>query len=104
MAEPDLRIEIYARLSRLTSGKAIRALRAEVDDRFGALPPEVETLFALHPEGLPPCHGLAAARPDVVLKGAKLLWDSPAAPDADPVARAEALLDMLEEVEARLPA
>ncbi|WP_375286821.1 helicase-related protein [Sphingomonas sp.] len=45
--EVELRVSLYARLARAEDGAAIDALHAELEDRFGALPREAETLFAL---------------------------------------------------------
>ena len=45
--EVELRVSLYARLARAEDAAAIDALHAELEDRFGALPPEAETLFAL---------------------------------------------------------
>ena len=123
VAEPDLRIDLYSRLSRLDSGRAIRAFRAEIDDRFGPLPPETEALLALarlrmecrslhaaafsvgpravamtvRPEGLDRCRQVAATANNFELRGMKLLWTAPAE-NEDLLERAESFLDRLESV------
>ncbi|MDB5690546.1 MAG: box helicase [Sphingomonas bacterium] len=45
--EPEVRINLYARLARATDAEELDALAAEMEDRFGQLPDEVQTLFAL---------------------------------------------------------
>jgi transcription-repair coupling factor (superfamily II helicase) len=47
LPEPDLRLSLYARLARLRTRAEAEALRDEIEDRFGPLPPEVETLLTL---------------------------------------------------------
>jgi len=43
----DAKLEIYRRLTRLTEPAEIEALRAELRDRFGALPPPAEAFLAV---------------------------------------------------------
>lgn len=45
--EEELRVTIYARLARLTDAEAADALAAELEDRFGAMPEEAETLLEI---------------------------------------------------------
>jgi transcription-repair coupling factor (superfamily II helicase) len=45
--EPEVRINLYARLARATDAVEIDALAAEMEDRFGQVPDAVQTLFAL---------------------------------------------------------
>ncbi|MFN3946145.1 MAG: DEAD/DEAH box helicase [Allosphingosinicella sp.] len=44
--EEEVRINLYARIARLDSAAAHDALRDELEDRFGTLPAEAETLLA----------------------------------------------------------
>jgi transcription-repair coupling factor (superfamily II helicase) len=46
IASPDIKLDIYRRLTSLTEPQGIEALRAEVRDRFGPLPPQAEAFFA----------------------------------------------------------
>jgi transcription-repair coupling factor (superfamily II helicase) len=43
--DENLRLQLYRRLSAVTTDKEIAAMRAELHDRFGALPEEAENLF-----------------------------------------------------------
>ncbi|MGY2052215.1 DEAD/DEAH box helicase [Methylobacterium sp. JK268] len=43
--EPELRLSLGARIVRLAEAEAVEALRGEIEDRFGPLPPEAETLL-----------------------------------------------------------
>jgi transcription-repair coupling factor (superfamily II helicase) len=43
--EEEVRINLYIRLARTASGAALEALRDELEDRFGTLPPEAEALL-----------------------------------------------------------
>jgi len=45
--EPEVRINLYARLARAGSSEEIEALAEEIEDRFGTPPAEVRTLLAL---------------------------------------------------------
>ncbi|ACL56589.1 TRCF domain-containing protein [Methylobacterium nodulans] len=45
--EPELRLSLCARLARLRTADEAEALRDEIEDRFGPLPPEVDTLLTL---------------------------------------------------------
>jgi transcription-repair coupling factor (superfamily II helicase) len=45
--EEEVRINLYARVARLSSGDALGALADELEDRFGAVPPEAATLIEL---------------------------------------------------------
>ena len=47
VAEVEIRIGLYCRLARITETAALDAFEAELDDRFGALPDPVLTLFAV---------------------------------------------------------
>jgi transcription-repair coupling factor (superfamily II helicase) len=43
---PEAKLDIYRRLTRLTDANEVDALKAEVRDRFGVLPPPAEAFFA----------------------------------------------------------
>jgi transcription-repair coupling factor (superfamily II helicase) len=45
--EPSIRIELYRRLNGCVDGAAVDALRREIQDRFGALPPAVNLLIEI---------------------------------------------------------
>ncbi len=45
--EDDVRVALYGRLSRLSEMPALDAFEAELEDRFGALPPAAEALLAV---------------------------------------------------------
>jgi transcription-repair coupling factor (superfamily II helicase) len=45
VSDSPLRLQLYRRLAGLTTEEEIDALRAELQDRFGPLPPEAENLF-----------------------------------------------------------
>ena len=45
--EEEVRIDLYVRLARTASPAALEALRDELEDRFGTLPPEAETLIRI---------------------------------------------------------
>jgi transcription-repair coupling factor (superfamily II helicase) len=47
LAQEALRLELYRRISLADDHEALRAIRAETVDRYGALPDQVETLFAI---------------------------------------------------------
>ena len=47
MPEPEIRIDLHARLGRTETSRDVDALRDEIEDRFGALPDAVEDLVAL---------------------------------------------------------
>jgi transcription-repair coupling factor (superfamily II helicase) len=47
VAQEALRLELYRRISVAPDHDGLRAIRAEAADRYGALPPEVEALFAV---------------------------------------------------------
>jgi transcription-repair coupling factor (superfamily II helicase) len=47
VGQEALRLELYRRISTAPDHDALAEIRAETEDRFGALPEEVETLFAL---------------------------------------------------------
>lgn len=47
IADPDTRLEVYMRLARLTGAEAVDLIEAELEDRFGAIPPEAAHLLAL---------------------------------------------------------
>jgi transcription-repair coupling factor (superfamily II helicase) len=46
VSDPSQRIELYRRVQRTTNASDLDALRAEMEDRFGKLPAEAETLLA----------------------------------------------------------
>jgi transcription-repair coupling factor (superfamily II helicase) len=45
--EPEMRINLYARLARLDEAESLDDLAAEIEDRFGAMPPPVRNLLNL---------------------------------------------------------
>jgi transcription-repair coupling factor (superfamily II helicase) len=45
IAEAQQRIEVYRKLAQVTDKSGLERLREELRDRFGQLPPAVETLF-----------------------------------------------------------
>jgi transcription-repair coupling factor (superfamily II helicase) len=47
VAQEALRLDLYRRISTAGDHVQLEAVRAETEDRYGALPPEVETLFAV---------------------------------------------------------
>jgi transcription-repair coupling factor (superfamily II helicase) len=47
VAQEALRLELYRRISLAGDHAVLAAIRAETVDRYGALPPQVETLFAI---------------------------------------------------------
>jgi transcription-repair coupling factor (superfamily II helicase) len=47
VAQEALRLDLYRRISTAGDHEQLDAVRAETQDRYGALPPEVETLFAV---------------------------------------------------------
>ena len=47
VAQEALRLDLYRRISTAGDHEALEQVRAETIDRYGALPPEVETLFAV---------------------------------------------------------
>ena len=47
MAQESLRLELYRRISLAADHDALQRIREETIDRYGALPTEVETLFAV---------------------------------------------------------
>jgi transcription-repair coupling factor (superfamily II helicase) len=93
IAAPDVKLDIYRRLTALTDPVAIEELRTEVRDRFGPLPPAADTFFAaarlrvlggvlaiesilvrgqearvnFHPHAVPRMRGLSAAFQEVQL-------------------------------------
>lgn len=46
IADPDTRLQTYMRLARIDSAEAVDLIEAELDDRFGAPPPEAGALLA----------------------------------------------------------
>ncbi len=59
--EPDLRLELYARLARITAASELDDLADEIADRFGELPPPARRLLELTRLGLR-CQDLAVSR------------------------------------------
>jgi len=47
VADLDVRLSLYRRIATLVDGREIEAFAAELIDRFGPLPPEVENLLAV---------------------------------------------------------
>ena len=47
LPDTEIKIEIYKRIAALTSDEEKAKLTAEINDRFGIMPPGVENLFAL---------------------------------------------------------
>jgi transcription-repair coupling factor (superfamily II helicase) len=61
--EPEMRINLYARLARFDSSETIEDLEAEIEDRFGSIPEPVQNLLRL--AGLRQlCRNLGIARID----------------------------------------
>lgn len=46
IAEPDVKLDVYRRLTRITGPREIEDLREELRDRFGPLPPPAEAMLA----------------------------------------------------------
>ena len=120
--DAEVRLNLYARLSRLESAKAVGRFAHELEDRFGPLPEQTQTLVRLAalglrcralgvlkasagPKGLAldfldpaEAQRLAAARQDLETHGARLVCKDDAQ-KADGMSRLEALLDGLDEAE-----
>ena len=47
VAQESLRLELYRRIALAGDHDVLAEIRAETVDRFGALPPQVEVLFAI---------------------------------------------------------
>ena len=45
ISDPRQRVEIYRKLAQVTDNRSLRALRDELRDRFGSLPPPIELLL-----------------------------------------------------------
>jgi transcription-repair coupling factor (superfamily II helicase) len=119
--EPELRLDLYARLARLDGLPGVDELAEEIADRFGPPPEPVARLLALAAirercraleiarlEAGPkataavfrdPTKAPAAGRP-LRWSGERLLWDCPAGTAAERLAAATALLDRLEAAQA----
>ncbi|KAA2241211.1 TRCF domain-containing protein [Salinarimonas soli] len=120
--EPEVRLNLYARLSRAEAAEEVEALADEIADRFGALPDPMAGLFDLtrlrvlcrrlrvaridagpaaialtfRPEaGAGP--GLAEAGPDLAWKGERLILARAA---GDEAARRALAVDLLDRIEA----
>ncbi|WP_174299418.1 TRCF domain-containing protein [Caulobacter sp. S45] len=117
--DAEVRLNLYAKLSRLHTPKAVHAFAHELEDRFGPPPEEAQTLLALAalgrrarelgltrlsvgPKGVAldfvDAHDAGRAaegRPDLTLRDARLVWklNTPLGPD-----RLDALMTLLEEL------
>jgi transcription-repair coupling factor (superfamily II helicase) len=56
LREPEHRLEIYRRLALARQSSELSTLKAEIRDRFGPLPQQVELLFAVHDLRLDAAH------------------------------------------------
>ena len=119
--DAEVRLNLYARLSRLDTPKAVRAFAHELEDRFGPPPEDARTLLALAalgrlardlrltklsagPKGvaLDFIDAAAAAkaangREDLTVRDARLVWSLTPDAGADPL---EALRTLLEDLRA----
>ncbi len=117
--DAEVRLNLYARLSRLDTPKAVRAFAHELEDRFGPLPEEAETLLALAtlgrmarelgviklsagPKavafdfvGSQAAARIAAGRADVKLHDARLVWPLATEPGAERLDAVKTLLQDL---------
>jgi transcription-repair coupling factor (superfamily II helicase) len=117
--DPTIRLNLYARLARLAEAADVDAFAEELEDRFGAPPPEAAALLdrarlralalaagalridagpkavALTLQAPPPAKLRAA--PGATFNGERLVWAEPAEPDD---ARVAALVPLLEEIAA----
>jgi transcription-repair coupling factor (superfamily II helicase) len=71
VADPELRLNLYSRLTRLTNAAAIDAFAVELEDRFGELPGEIQALIDLERIRDAVCH-LGAERLDAGPQGIAL--------------------------------
>ena len=119
--DPEVRLNLYARLSRLTSGQAVQAFAHELEDRFGPLPGPATTLLELTrigrlarelgvlklsagPKGVAldlydsaTARRLAEGRGDLVAHDQRLVWARETADDGERLDRLADLLDSLQE-------
>ena len=80
VADLTVRLGLYRRLARLVDGQEIEAFAAEMIDRFGPLPPEVENLLAII--GLKQlCREAAVEKLDAGPKGAVVTFHDNRFPD-----------------------
>ncbi len=117
--DAEVRLNLYARLSRLDTPKAVGAFTHELEDRFGPLPEEVGTLLTLAtlgrmarelsmtklsagPKALAmdfvdsdAAGRIAAGRTDVKLHDARLVWPTATEPGAE---RLDTLKTLLEDL------
>ncbi|MCR5875422.1 DEAD/DEAH box helicase [Phenylobacterium sp. J426] len=113
--DPTVRINLYARLARLTSTEEVDAFAEELEDRFGALPDETQAFLDLAriqalavaarvakvdagPKAiaLTPAPGVAAkdfAKAELETSGDRLLWRGEVPDGRD---RAQAIIELLE--------
>ena len=118
--DDEVRLNLYARLSRLDTPKAVRAFAHELEDRFGPPPPPAQTLLslarlgrlcrelgvvkasagprgvALDLDGAARAERLSKARDDLDARDARLVWKV-AIDDGERLDRLEQLLDELYE-------
>ena len=109
--DEELRVTLYMRLARLADADALAAFEAELEDRFGTLPDEAQTLLTIAriradarvagiarivagpaAIALTPRSGTVIAVPDLVLKGGRRLLQEPI---DDPVERLRRIEQML---------
>jgi transcription-repair coupling factor (superfamily II helicase) len=119
--EADVRVNLYARLSRMKDGASVKAFQDEIEDRFGAPPQDMASLFALtrltllmrelaiskisagpkaialtFPKGpTEPIVRATEAMERLVWKENRLILDAPTEADADRIALVEDLLEKL---------
>jgi transcription-repair coupling factor (superfamily II helicase) len=90
--EPEVRLNLYARVAKLDGEADLGALTDEIDDRFGPLPPEVEGLLQ-RARIVRLCRTLGVARLDA---GPKAIALTPRRDRADALRRASEGVDGLE--------
>ena len=119
--DPEARLNLYARLSRLTSGQAVQAFAHELEDRFGPLPDPAAVLLELTrigrlarelgvlklsagPKGVAldlydsaSARRLAEGRDDLRAHDARLVWARETNDDGERLARLADLLNSLQE-------
>ncbi len=118
--DAEVRLNLYARLSRLDTAKAVRAFADELEDRFGPLPEAAASLLdqarlgrlakalgvvkaSVGPKGVAldfldaeSARRAGGARKDLEARGSRLVWSGAIDPDAEGRRRLQALLEELE--------
>ncbi|MBB1498757.1 helicase-related protein [Paracoccus sp. MC1862] len=98
IADPDTRLEIYMRLARMDSSEAVDLLEAELEDRFGDIPPEARTLLQIV-RLREAAHAAGIARVVAGPAGIVLYPREGVAPDAEGLERQEDCLVLREAIE-----